>query len=63
MALAAEHALDYARDRLHRFFNGKSPERWVFTLNGTGLRTLGKSGVPETWLFKPPDAPKQTQRT
>src|SRR5215470_3576060 len=37
MALAAEHALDDARHRLNRFFNGKSPERWVFTLNGTDL--------------------------
>ena len=25
-----------------------------FTLNGTSLGTLGKSGVPETWLFAPP---------
>jgi len=34
-----------------------------FTLNGSKLGTLGKSGVPETWLFKPPDPPVKTQRT
>jgi cytoskeletal protein RodZ len=33
-----------------------------FTLNGTSLGALGKSGVPETWLFAPPEAPAQTQR-
>jgi cytoskeletal protein RodZ len=32
-----------------------------FTLNGTSLGTLGKSGVPETWLFQPPKAPEKTQ--
>jgi cytoskeletal protein RodZ len=35
----------------------------VFTLNGTRIGSLGKSGVPETWLFKPPDPPVKTQRT
>jgi cytoskeletal protein RodZ len=34
-----------------------------FTLNGSKLGSLGKSGVPETWLFKPPDPPVKTQRT
>ena len=33
-----------------------------FTLNGTSLGTLGKSGVPETWLFEPPAPPEKTQR-
>jgi cytoskeletal protein RodZ len=33
-----------------------------FTLNGTSLGSLGKSGVPETWLFNPPKAPEKTQR-
>jgi cytoskeletal protein RodZ len=33
-----------------------------FTLNGVSLGALGKSGVPETWLFKPPDPPVKTQR-
>jgi cytoskeletal protein RodZ len=33
-----------------------------FTLNGTSLGTLGRSGVPETWLFQPPQQPQKTQR-
>ena len=33
-----------------------------FTLNGTSLGALGKSGVPETWLFAPPKPPEKTQR-
>ena len=33
-----------------------------FTLNGTSLGALGGPGVPETWLFAPPDAPVATQR-
>jgi len=32
-----------------------------FTLNGTSLGVLGKSGIPETWLFQPPDPPVKTQ--
>jgi cytoskeletal protein RodZ len=34
-----------------------------YTLNGTSLGVLGTGGSPETWLFKPPDPPKQTNRT
>jgi cytoskeletal protein RodZ len=34
----------------------------AFTLNGTSLGPLGKSGVPETWLFAPPAPPEKTQR-
>jgi cysteine desulfurase / selenocysteine lyase len=45
MALAAEHALDDARHRLNRFFNGKSPERFVFTLNGTDALNMAMKGV------------------
>jgi cytoskeletal protein RodZ len=33
-----------------------------FTLNGTPLGALGNRGVPETWLFAPPQPPQQTQR-
>ncbi|MEO5883959.1 MAG: RodZ domain-containing protein [Candidatus Limnocylindrales bacterium] len=33
-----------------------------FTLNGTPLGALGKNGIPETWLFAPPEAPQKTQR-
>src|SRR6266403_1939519 len=45
MALAAEHALDDARHRLNRFFNGRNPERWVFTLNGTDALNMAFKGV------------------
>jgi cysteine desulfurase family protein len=45
MALAAEHALDDGRHRLNRFFNGKSPERWVFTLNCTDALNMAFKGV------------------
>jgi cytoskeletal protein RodZ len=31
-----------------------------FTLNGQSLGALGKRGIPETWLFQPPAAPKKT---
>jgi hypothetical protein len=34
----------------------------VFTLNGTNLGSLGRSGIPETWLFEPPNAPQKTDR-
>jgi len=34
-----------------------------FTLNGTPLGALGRSGVPENWLFEPPDPPRKTGRT
>ena len=33
-----------------------------FTLNGTSLGALGRSGTPETWLFAPPAEPEMTQR-
>jgi cytoskeletal protein RodZ len=33
-----------------------------FTLNGTSLGALGRSGIPETWLFQPPAKPELTQR-
>jgi cytoskeletal protein RodZ len=33
-----------------------------FTLNGTSLGALGRSGTPETWLFAPPAKPEMTQR-
>ncbi len=34
-----------------------------FTLNGVSLGALGKNGVPETWLFAPPDEPQKTGRS
>jgi cytoskeletal protein RodZ len=33
-----------------------------FTLNGTPLGALGRPGIPETWLFEPPDPPVKTNR-
>jgi cysteine desulfurase family protein len=45
MALAAEHALDDCRHRLNRFFNGKSPERFIFTLNCTDALNMAVKGV------------------
>ncbi len=32
-----------------------------FTLNGVALGALGKPGIPETWLFQPPDPPVLTE--
>jgi cysteine desulfurase / selenocysteine lyase len=45
MALAAEHALDDCRHRLNRFFNGRAPERFVFTLNCTDALNMAFKGV------------------
>ncbi len=45
MALASEHALNDCRHRLNRFFNGKWPERFVFTLNGTDALNMAFKGV------------------
>lgn len=33
-----------------------------FTLNGTSYGALGPRGVPETWLFEPPNPPVKTGR-
>ncbi|HUG30401.1 MAG TPA: helix-turn-helix domain-containing protein [Candidatus Limnocylindria bacterium] len=33
-----------------------------FTINGVSLGSLGRPGVPETWLFAPPADPVKTQR-
>jgi cytoskeletal protein RodZ len=33
-----------------------------FTLNGQSLGALGPPGVPQTWLFAPPAAPRQTNQ-
>ncbi|MGZ4530921.1 MAG: aminotransferase class V-fold PLP-dependent enzyme, partial [Mycobacteriaceae bacterium] len=45
MAQAAEHAVADARHRLNRFFNGRSPERFVFTLNATDALNMAVKGV------------------
>lgn len=48
MALASEHVLDDCRHRLNRFFSGKWPERFVFTLNGTDALNMAFKGVLKT---------------
>lgn len=45
MALASEHILDDGRHRLNRFFNGRNPERFVFTLNCTDALNMAFKGV------------------
>src|SRR3954466_8613684 len=45
MPLAAEHALDDGRHRRNRFFNGKGPDRFVFTLNCTDALNMAFKGV------------------
>ena len=35
----------------------------LFTLNGQTLGALGRRGIPETWLFKPPAGPTLTTRS
>lgn len=45
MALASEHALSDARHRLNRFFGGKNPERWAFTLNCTDALNMAFKGA------------------
>ncbi|MSR31924.1 MAG: aminotransferase class V-fold PLP-dependent enzyme [Gemmataceae bacterium] len=45
MALAAERALDDCRHRLNQFFHGLSPDRFVFTLNGTDALNMAFKGV------------------
>src|SRR5438477_5673696 len=45
MAQAAEHALADARHRLNRHFHGRSPERFVFTLNATDALNMAFKGV------------------
>ncbi len=39
-----------------------NPGATSFTLNGTRLGFLGPSTAPQTWLFSPPNAPRQTNR-
>jgi cysteine desulfurase/selenocysteine lyase len=45
MAQAAEHTLADARHRLNRFFNGRNPERFAFTLNCTDALNMAFKGV------------------
>lgn len=41
---------------------GKSSATY-FTVNGKDLGRMSKDSNPETWLFRPPDAPVKTNRT
>ena len=45
MAQAAEHTIADARHRLNRFFNGRDPSRFVFTLNTTDALNMAFKGV------------------
>ncbi len=45
MAMDAERTLDDARLALNRFFNGESPDRWVFTLNCTDALNMAIKGT------------------
>jgi len=45
MAKASEKILDDARVVLNRFFEGASPDRWAFTLNGTDALNMAIKGV------------------
>jgi cysteine desulfurase family protein len=45
MALESEHALANARHRLNRFFNGRNPDRWAFTLNCTDALNMALKGA------------------
>src|SRR5687768_18572546 len=45
MALEAERALDDGRHLLNQLFNGKGPERFVFTLNCTDALNMAFKGT------------------
>ncbi len=45
MAKASEKILDDTRIALNRFFEGCSPDRWAFTLNGTDALNMAIKGV------------------
>ncbi len=46
MAIESERTLDSGRHALNQFFHGESPDRWIFTLNGTdGLNMAIKGTV------------------
>ena len=51
--------ITFRGDQSVEVFTGSSGVTY-FTLNGTTIGHLGKSGAPETWLFAPPDQPVQT---
>jgi hypothetical protein len=59
--IAADKTLTFTGQQSVEVRSGSSGATY-FTLNGTPLGALGRTGVPETWLFAPPDPPVKTQR-
>jgi hypothetical protein len=59
--LRAGETLTFTGERSIEVRTGSSGATF-FTLNGQSLGALGRRGIPETWLFQPPDAPTKTQR-
>jgi len=53
--------LTFSGDKSIEIRTGSSGSTF-FTLNGVSLGSLGRSGVPETWLFAPPADPVKTFR-
>lgn len=51
--------MTFRGDKSVEVFTGSSGVTY-FTLNGTAIGKLGRSGNPETWLFAPPAEPEQT---
>jgi cytoskeletal protein RodZ len=51
--------ITFRGDESVEVFTGSSGVTY-FTLNGTTIGKLGRSGMPETWLFAPPSKPQQT---
>src|SRR5690349_7064156 len=45
MAVTAEKTLDDVRHVLNQFFQGASPDRWIFTLNCTDALNIAIKGV------------------
>jgi cytoskeletal protein RodZ len=60
--IRAGRTLTFTADRSIEVRTGSSGATF-FTLNGVPLGALGPRGTPETWLFAPPAAPEQTNRT
>ena len=59
--IAAGKSLTFTGQRTIEVRTGSAGNA-TFTLNGTNIGALGKVGIPETWLFEPPNAPLLTKR-
>jgi cytoskeletal protein RodZ len=53
--------IEFTADRTVEVRTGSSGSTF-FTLNGNSIGSLGPAGTPETWLFEPPAAPRETGR-